>query len=340
MKSSSSIPHADEAAKRFTQDTFIFDCLALFYTLDEPWAQRCVEAGVNAANVTFAAEGAWDDTVRAIDTGLEKIAKSSYLTTATTRAEIDTARAQGKLAVIIGTQGSSMVDAEFHRLRTMYRMGMRYFGLAYTGATLFADGCGERRDAGLTFAGQELIDAANELSLILDLSHAGHRARAEGAARAKYPVCTHSNAYSVNANDRNTKDETALAIQAKGGVMGICGLPRSVDPVAPTVLRMLDHGEHWIRTVGIEHVGIGLDFTEGYKAAGQLLPASVRWRTLRPDIFGSVDQFLTQDYPDGLKTILELPNLTQGLFDRGYTREQTAAVLGENWLRHFTMVNG
>ena len=86
MKSSSSIPHADEAAKQFTQDTFIFDCLALFYILDEPWAQRCVEAGVNAANVTFSAEGAWDDTVRAIDTGLEKIAKSSYLTTATTRA--------------------------------------------------------------------------------------------------------------------------------------------------------------------------------------------------------------------------------------------------------------
>ncbi|MEP7328762.1 MAG: membrane dipeptidase [Betaproteobacteria bacterium] len=340
MNESNRIPRADQPAKQFTQDTFVFDCLSLFYILDEPWAQRCVEAGVNAANVTFAAEGEWDDTVRSIDSGLEKIASSPYLALATNRAEIDAARAQGKLAVIIGTQGSSMIDASFHRLRTMHRLGLRYFGLAYTGATLYADGCGERRDAGLTFAGQELVDAANELNLILDLSHAGHRARAEGAARAKYPVCTHSNAYAVNANDRNTTDETARAIQAKGGIMGICGLPRSVDPVAPTLAGMLDHGEHWIRTVGIEHVGLGLDFTEGYKATKQLLPASVRWRTLRPDIFGTVDEFLTQDYPDGLKTILDLPNFTQGMFDRGYTREQTAAVLGGNWLRHFTMVNG
>ncbi|UHL62612.1 dipeptidase [Paralcaligenes sp. KSB-10] len=340
MRVSLDVPQANSEAKRFTQETFVFDCLSLFYVLDEPWAERCLQAGVNAANVTFGTDQSWDDVHRNFDIGLEKIAKSPYLALATNRAQIDSARKQGRLAVIVGTQGSAMVDLDFHRLRTMHRLGMRYFGLAYTGATLFADGCGERRDAGLTFAGEELIDAANELDLILDLSHAGHRARAEGAARAKYPVCTHSNAYSVNANDRNTKDETARVIGQKGGVMGVCGLPRSVRAADPTLNDMLDHGDHWIRTVGVENVGLGLDFTEGYKATKLLRPHTVRWRTLRPDIFGSVDDFLTQDYPRGLGTILELANFTQGMFDRGYTPEQTAAVLGGNWLRHFTSVNG
>jgi len=336
----SDIPEAGEQARRFTQETFVFDCLSLFYVLDEPWAERCLRAGVNAANVTFGTEQSWDDVHRNFDTGLEKIARSSHLALATNGAEIERARQQGRLAVIAGTQGSAMVDLDFHRLRTMTRMGMRYFGLAYTGATLFADGCGEKRDAGLSFAGEELVDAVNELGLILDLSHAGHRARAEGAARARYPVCTHSNAYAVCANDRNTRDETARAIGEKGGIMGVCGLPRSVKEAEPTLNDMLEHGEHWIRTVGIEHVGIGLDFTEGYKATKLLRPHTVRWRTLRPDIFGTVDEFLTQDYPRGLSTILELANFTQGLFDRGYTREQTAAVLGGNWLRHFISVNG
>lgn len=340
MKESRVVPEADDEAKRFTQETFVFDCLSLFYVLDDPWAERCLQAGVNAANVTFGTDQSWDDVHRNFDVGLEKIAKSPYLAVATNSTEIESARKQGRLAVIVGTQGSAMVDLDFHRLRTMARMGMRYFGLAYTGATLFADGCGEKRDAGLTYSGEELIDAVNDLNLILDLSHTGHQSRAEGAARAKYPVCTHSNAYSVSANDRNTKDETALVIKQKGGIMGICGLPRSVKAVDPTLNDMLDHGDHWIRTVGIDNVGIGLDFTEGYKATKLLRPHTVRWRTLRPDIFGSVNEFLTQDYPRGLSTILELANFTQGMLERGYTHPQTAAVLGGNWLRHFTSVNG
>lgn len=331
---------ATEHAIRFTQQTLVFDCLSLYYVLEEPWAERCLRAGVNCANVTFATDGDWDGTIQAFDTAFERIAKSSLLALATNSGEIEAARRAGKLAVIAGTQGSAMVDAAFHRLRTMHRMGLRYFGLAYTGATLFADGCGEKRDAGLSFLGEELVDAANELDLILDLSHAGHRARADGARRARHPVCTHSNAYSINANDRNTTDETAKLIAGKGGVVGICGLPRSVRPDNPTIADMLDHGEHWVRTLGVEHVGIGLDFTEAYKAAKQLLPASVRWRTLRPDIFGTVDQFLTQDYPDGLKSIADLPNLTQGLLDRGHTEDEVALILGGNWFRHFRTVNG
>jgi membrane dipeptidase len=217
----------------------------------------------------------------------------------------------------------------------MHRLGMRYFGLAYTGATLLADGCGETRDAGLTFLGKEAIEVVNGLPLILDLSHSGHTARAEATELARAPVCTHSNAYAVNPNDRNTKDETAKALAAKGGMVGICGLPRSVHNDNPTIGHMLDHCDHYRKLIGAEHIGIGLDFTEAYQASGNVLPESRRWRTYRPDIFGTVDDFLTQTYPKGLQTILELPNFTQGLIDRGYTESEVAGILGGNWLRHF-----
>ena len=42
-----------------------------------------------------------------------------------------------------------------------------------------------------------------------------------------------------------------------------------------------------------------------------MLPESIRWRTLRPDIFGPVEAFVTQRYPDGLSGIAELPNLAE-----------------------------
>jgi membrane dipeptidase len=324
---------ASAEAVALTKDSFVFDCLSLFYILDDKYAERALAGGVNATNVTFGAETDWDGMIANIEKGLQAIEKSPYLMLAKTADDCLKAKAAGKLAVVMGTQGSMMVDRYLHRVELMARLGLRFFGLAYTGATLFADGCGELRDAGVSFIGQELIDAVNRQPLLLDLSHCGHRTRAEGTKLARAPVCTHSNAYAVNANDRNTKDETVKAIVAKGGAIGVCGLPKSVKPKNPTVGDMLDHCDHFARLVGDRHVGIGLDFTEAYKAKGEILPESRRWRTYRPDIFGTVDEFLTQSYPQGLSTILDLPNYTQGLMDRQYSKESIAGMLGGNWLR-------
>ena len=332
-------PHADIRADAktlaFHKKTLIIDCLSLNYMLDEPYAERALEAGVNATNVTFGTEGTWDQMCASIETGLQKIEKSAVLMQAKTSADILAAQKAGKLAVIMGTQGSMMVDRDLYRLEIMARLGLRIFGLAYTGATPFADGCGELRDAGVSFLGRELIDVVNRLPLLLDLSHCGHRTRAEATALARAPVCTHSNAYGVNPNDRNTKDETVKAIVARGGAIGVCGLPKSVKPADPGIEDMLDHCDYFAKLVGDRHVGIGLDFVEAYKAGGHILPDSRRWRTYRPDVFGTVEEFLTQNYPRGLSTILELPNYTQGLFDRGYDEAQVAGFLGGNWLRVF-----
>ncbi|TYB84328.1 membrane dipeptidase [Oceaniovalibus sp. ACAM 378] len=326
---------ASAEAIAFTKNTMVFDCLSLFYVLDDKYAQQCIEGGVNACNVTFGSENDWGAMVANIETGLEKVEKSEFLHLVTCAADIEKAKSEGKLGVILGTQGSSMIEDRLERITLMHRLGMRYFGLAYTGPTLLADGCGEHRDAGLTFLGKEAIEVINGLPLILDLSHSGHSARAEATELARVPVCTHSNAYTLNANDRNTKDETAKAIATKGGVVGLCGLPKSVHPTAPTLEHMLNHCDHYRDVIGTDHIGIGLDFTTGYKASGEILPMSRRWRTYRPDIFGTVDEFMTQTYPDGLTRIEQLPNLTQGLIDRGYSEDQVAAILGGNWFNHF-----
>ena len=327
---------AAERARSFTRATTVFDCLGLFYVLDEPYATRCLEAGVDVCNVTFALESSWDQTTRAVEEGFARIEASPVLELARDSAEIAAASAVGRLAVIPGTQGSSMIGKELARVGILARLGFRFFGLAYTGATLFADGCGERRDAGLSFLGEELIAAVNETPMILDLSHAGHRSRAEAVPLARAPVCTHSNAWHHVPNDRNTRDETVRAIVAKGGMMGACCLPLSVSPADPTLDDLIDHIDHFRALVGPAHIGIGLDFTEAYQESGTVLPESIRWRTLRPDIFGSVDAFVTQRYPAGLGGIAELPNLARRLFERGYGEDEVAGILGANWLRTFT----
>ena len=341
-------PKAGGEAMAFRRETLVFDCTTLLYAVDEPYASRLKEGGVDVVNLATVAETeGWDDTLKITETALKTIEKSPIQVQATNAVEVRAAKRAGKIAVILGTQGASMLDTQLWRLEVLHRLGYRYFGLAYTGANVFADGCGERRDAGVSFLGKELIELCNQLGMILDLAHCGHRTRYEAAKLAKHPLCTHSNAYSVNANDRNTKDETIKAIAAKGGVIGICGLVPSVWPKDATIDHMLDHLDHMVRLVRPQHLGLGLDFVEGYQEdfrAGKVAVSEhdkpPKWRTLRPDIFGTADDFYNVPYPKGLDQVRLLPNFTQSLMDRQYSRDQIAAIMGGNWLRHFEQAAG
>jgi membrane dipeptidase len=76
---------------------------------------------------------------------------------------------------------------------------------------------------------------------------------------------------------------------------------RRLPPV--NVARIVDHIDHIVKLVGVDHVGIGSDF-DG-----------------------------VQITTSGLATIAELPNLTKELLNRGYTETQISKILGGNMLR-------
>ncbi|NGO50825.1 membrane dipeptidase [Allomesorhizobium camelthorni] len=328
---------ASEETRKFHDRTFVFDALSIAYVLEDKYAERTLAGGVNATNVTFALEESWDVVMRNMEGNLSAIEKSPYLKLCLTADDMLKAKDEGKLGVVIGTQGASMLDDQLWRLELLTRMGLRIFGLAYTTANAFGDGCGEKRDAGLTYLGEELIALADALPLMIDLSHCGHRTRAEATALARAPVCTHSNSDGLRSNGRNTEDATVRAMAAKGGMIGVCGLPQSLADGTPTLDDFLDHVDHFVRLVGAEHVGIGVDYVEKYQEQASVVapPSVVTWRTRRPDIFGPLSSFGRQSYPVGVETVAKLPNLTQGLLDRGYDRETTAAIMGGNWLRTF-----
>jgi membrane dipeptidase len=67
---------------------------------------------------------------------------------------------------------------------------------------------------------------------------------------------------------------------------------------------VLDHFDHVVELVGIDHVGIGSD----YDGVGDSLPT-------------------------GLKDVSAYPNLVEGLLQRGYSEEDIRKILGENLLR-------
>ncbi|WP_040523067.1 dipeptidase [Aliiglaciecola lipolytica] len=72
---------------------------------------------------------------------------------------------------------------------------------------------------------------------------------------------------------------------------------------------VVEHVDHVVKLVGIEHVGIGSD----YDGVGDSLPI-------------------------GLKDVSTYPNLVQGLLDKGYSEEDIAKILGKNLLRVWSEV--
>ncbi|MDO6568330.1 dipeptidase [Alteromonas sp. 1_MG-2023] len=76
-----------------------------------------------------------------------------------------------------------------------------------------------------------------------------------------------------------------------------------------TLDEVLDHIDHVVELVGIDHVGIGSD----YDGVGDSLPI-------------------------GLKDVASFPNLVQGLLDRKYSRTDIEKILSGNLLRVWTQV--
>ncbi|MBY5361912.1 membrane dipeptidase [Rhizobium leguminosarum] len=327
-------------AEQITQKSFVFDALALPYSLEPVYLGRYLRAGVNAIQLSVATDETWEETLKAFENVREKIERDSNLLLCTTAQQARSCQAAGKLGVFLGTQGAGMIGGDLSRVERLSKLGLRFMGLCYTGANLFGDGCGETRDAGLTFLGRDFISEVNKQKLILDLSHSGHRTRLEAVELAIAPVCTHTNSFEVTRNDRNIKDIIVSKIAERGGCIGLTALPKAVNLNAPSIADLYSHYARFASLYGSSHIGIGLDFSEAIRLSGDMGPVSTRWRTLRPDIFGTVEDYWSTDFPRGIETIDKLSNFAAAMLQFGVSRDTISAVLGSNWVTAIDRLQG
>lgn len=81
------------------------------------------------------------------------------------------------------------------------------------------------------------------------------------------------------------------------------------EAIKPTLEQLMQHLDHIVRLIGVNHVGIGSDF-DGINSA-----------------------------PQGLSTVLDYPNFTKALIARGYSNKDIKKILGGNFLRVYRMNN-
>jgi membrane dipeptidase len=245
---------------------------------------------------------------------LDELVAAGGIRAGRTVADVEAALNGGPPAAILHFEGAEPIEPDLENLESFYALGLRSLGLVWSRPNAFAQGVPFRFPSspdvgdGLTDAGERLVAACNLLGILLDLSHLNERGFWDVAATSDAPlVATHSNAHALSPNSRNLTDAQIDEIGRSGGIVGItfhAGMlteDGGIDLATP-LARVIDHVDHVVGRIGVDHVGFGSDF-DGAKV------------------------------PDELSDASGLQRVVAALGDRGYTKDEVMKLAHGNWLR-------
>ncbi len=212
---------------------------------------------------------------------------------------------EGRAAACLGLENGYALAGDISNTEKMFSLGVRYITLCHNGDNELCDSAkGNRTHGGLSAFGRAVVREMNRLGMMVDISHASDDTMRQAIDESAVPVvATHSSARSLCNHPRNLTDDLLKRLAARGGVCQIClyGYFLSENGEA-SVKTVTDHIDHVVRIAGIDHVGVGSDFDGGGGIAG-------------------------------CESTDELINITKELLRRGYTEEETAKIMGGNFMR-------
>jgi len=256
---------------------------------------------------------------------------------ATSVSHIREAKDTGREAIIFGPQNTEFIGTDLRRMEAAYQMGVRVLQLTYQRQNWVGSGCGEVRDGGLSSFGRSLVAAMDDLGVVVDLSHCGETTSADAIEASRNPVIlSHAHPAAVTPHVRAKSDDLLRRLAASGGVVGITALSAFLeDPNQkgrrPGIEAFVRHMEYLIDLIGVDHVGIGLDFDE--TNTPEKFAAARREHPELDTGFGWDDKRIHDLTHAG-----EEGNVTRALVSMGLPDDDITKILGGNFLRVFGQV--
>ena len=161
-----------------------------------------------------------------------------------------------------GTQDD--VQRAISALQHFHSRGIVYVTLCHNGDNRLCDSAArsEQTHGGLSPLGRELVAEMNRLGVMVDLSHAAETTFYDAIEASTQPiVCSHSSARALCDHPRNLTDAQMLRLAQTGGVAQTTlyhGFLRKAGEA--DILDAMQHLQHAVDVMGIEHVGLGTDF--------------------------------------------------------------------------------
>lgn len=236
--------------------------------------------------------------------------KPDYVSIARTPSDLYLDKRMGRKSIMLGIENGLALEHDLRNLLHFAQRGIVYITLCHNGDNDICDsarGCNTHN--GVSSFGEKVIKEMNRLGIMVDLSHAGEKSFYDSLDISAVPiVCSHSNCRALCDHPRNLTDDQLRRLAQKGGVAHTTfyhGFLRKVGEA--DIMDGIDHLEHAIKVMGIDHVGIGTDF----------------------DGDGGVR---------GMRDASEIQQFTLSLLRRRYSDEDIAKIWGGNWLRVMSMV--
>jgi membrane dipeptidase len=235
-----------------------------------------------------------------------------------------------RLGLMLSMEGVEAFESDPEAFDEFYRLGARIVSLTWNHANDFAGGI-DSAECGLTGAGRELVESFAAHGVVLDLAHASEqtwRDVLELDVDVRIAV-THAGCRAVRDHPRNLTDWQLEALAEHGGVLGIMALALMVDPGRPTLDRYVDHFDHAVAVMGVEHVGVGPDFVDQLHVAERELSE----KDMAPAMAEALEAGKGRFGLEGFTGPEHYPQLVERLRARGYEGERLDAILGGNWFR-------
>lgn len=320
----------DDNAQTLHSTATIVDCLQI-----SNWSPVVFEnmrrGGLTAVNCTCSILENFRDTIRNIVWWQHAFERHADLIVPVRRVgDIAAAKNSARTGIILGFQNTSAIEDDLDLLGVFHGLGVRVMQLTYMEANLVGQGCLERIDAGLTGFGREVVAEMNRLGILIDLSHVGHRTTMEAIEASAQPVAfTHANPARLCDHPRNQPDDALKAVAATGGVVGATVfppfLPEGNDATLDDFARVVDY---LVELIGIDHVAVGTDFTEGQPR--EWFDWILTGKSKRgPQL--ALDHPLRN--PEGIRSASDFGNLTAALLRHGYRPQDVRKIMGENMVR-------
>ncbi|MEO5825420.1 MAG: dipeptidase [Gemmatimonadales bacterium] len=263
---------------------------------------------------------------------------------ATSVADIEDARRDGKIASLIGMEGGHAIENSLGALRMYYALGARYMTLTHNVTLDWADAAqDEARHGGLTDFGRDVVREMNRIGMIVDLSHVSPGTMSDALDVSTAPVMfSHSSARSVTDVPRNVPDSILRRMPKNGGVVMVTFVGGFIST------RMRD----WSAAAGMESQRIAA--ASGDSASSRA--AMQAWRTAHPRPHARVGELAdhiehvrrvagidhvglggdydgTSELPDGMEDVSTYPVLFAELIQRGWKDHDLRKLANGNILR-------
>ncbi|MEY9849985.1 membrane dipeptidase [Streptacidiphilus sp. BW17] len=297
-----------------------------------------------AATVSDNVEGALG-TLRNIGRA-QKLIRSAgdALTVIRSAGDIDAAKAAGKMGIILHFQGGDPIENRLDYIDAYKSMGVGMIQLTYNVKNRIGDGCEERTDAGLSRFGLDVIKRLNEARIVVDCSHTGYRTTMETIEASERPaVFSHAGVRAVHPSPRNILDDQIKAIAQSGGLVGANAYPPFVSgDKQPSLEQLIDHIKYIADLVGVDHIGLGLDYFDGQHPYSTDEEAQVFYNKFLESGEWSPASYPPPPYlyPKGIETPDKAANLTEALLRAGFDTKEVQKIIGGNWMRVFREVWG